>query len=464
MPRFLAARTNPDLIRLPWNVPLAQWPTNQLVALPRGISRHVVRFIEVGDEILAAKEISEEVAVQEYRLLGDLRRLNVPSVEPFGVVLGRTDIQGEPLETILLTKHLPFSLPYRALFYVGIKLDTVNRLLDAMVALFARLHLSGFFWGDISLSNILFRRDAGSFAAYLVDAETGDLHERLTDGQRAHDLQIARTNLFGEFSDLEAGGMLDPSLDPQWLVETIEERYHSLWTELTGTEEFSDQELYRLEGRVRRLNALGFDVAELEVLTSSDGKTIRVQPKVVEAGHHSRRLMRLTGLDAEEHQARRLLNDLDTYRANFHRHKSESVAAHLWLADVFEPAVSRIPEHLRSKRDPAQFFHEVLDYRWYQAQRESREIPIGEAADGYIADVLAGLPDEQLSNVLPVASELVNKYDPSQGFVEDAEEDAPYDPWEDGANDPELELAATFDINALRAAAKAKRADTTSRP
>lgn len=458
MPRFLAARTNPDLIRLPWNVPLAQWPTNQFVALPRGISRHVVRFIEVGDEILAAKEIGEDVAVQEYRLLNDLRRLGVPAVEPIGVVLGRTDIQGDPLDTILLTRHLPFSLPYRALFYAGVKLDTVNRLLDAMVALFARLHLIGFFWGDVSLSNILFRRDAGEFAAYLVDAETGELHEELTTGQRAHDLQIARTNLFGEFCDLEAGGMLDPSLDPQWLVETIEERYYSLWTELTGTEEFSDQELYRLEGRVRRLNALGFDVAELDVRTSSDGKTIRVQPKVVESGHHARRLMRLTGLDAEEHQARRLLNDMDTYRANHYGGKSESVAAHRWLMDVFEPAVSRIPEHLHSKRDPAQFFHELLDYRWYQSQRENREVSIMEAADGYIADVLATLPDEQLSNVLPVVgSELVNKFDPSQGFIEDGHEDAPYDPWEDGANDPDLPLAATFDIDALRAAARDKQ-------
>ena len=134
MPRFLAARPSTDLIRLPWNVPLAQWPADQLVALPRGISRHVVRFIEVGDEILAAKEILEEVAVHEYRQLTELRRLGVPSVEPIGVVLARSDVEGNPLDTILLTRHLSFSLPYRALFYAGIKLDTVNRLLDAMVA------------------------------------------------------------------------------------------------------------------------------------------------------------------------------------------------------------------------------------------------------------------------------------------------------------------------------------------
>lgn len=450
MPRFLAAKPDADLLRLPWQTPLDSWPTQHLVALPRGISRHVVRFIQVGDEILAAKEVLEEVAVHEYRQLTELRRLGVPSVEPLGVVLGRESTDGEQLDPILLTRHLPFSLPYRALFYSGVKFDTVNRLLDALVALLARLHLTGFFWGDVSLSNILFRRDAGEFAAYLVDAETGEVHDRVTDGQRAHDLQIARTNLFGEFCDLEAGDLLDSSLDPRWLVETIEERYEHLWLELTGAEEFAESEMYRLEGRVRRLNALGFDVAEIDVSTSTDGGTIRMQPKVVEAGHHARRLMRLTGLDAEEHQARRLLNDMDTFRAKLPP-QSEGVVAHKWLIEVFEPAIAKIPTHLRGKREPAQFFHELLDYRWYQSQRENREVSMVEAASGYIADVLTTLPDEVLSNIEPVSGpELVNKYDPSHGFVDETES-APYDPWEDAANDPDLPLADTLDIAALRA-------------
>ncbi len=458
MPRFLAAKPDAELIRLPWQVPLADWPTRYLVALPRGISRHVVRFISVRDEIYAAKEILEEVAVQEYRLLTELKRLGVPGVDPVGVVLGRKDASGEPLDTILLTRHLPFSLPYRSLFSPGVKHETVNRLLDALVVLLARLHLCGFYWGDVSLSNILFRRDAGEFAAYLVDAETGEIHDQLTDGQRAHDLQIARTNLFGEFLDLEAGGILDESLEPQWLVETIEERYHQLWAELTGVEEFSEEELYRMEGRVRRLNALGFDVAEIDVESSPDGSRIRMQPKVVEAGHHTRRLMRLTGLDAEEHQARRLLNDLDTFRAKVAPHAPESVDGHKWLVEVFEPALARIPAHLLGKRDAAQFFHEVLDYRWYKSQQAGHEIDTADAAVGYIDEVLSTLPDEQLGAADPTGHELRNIYDPSHGFVDEDDDEAPYDPWEDAANDPEVPVMAGFDIAALRAKAAAKQA------
>ncbi|MFZ2623799.1 MAG: DUF4032 domain-containing protein [Propionibacterium sp.] len=458
MPRFLSAKPDARLIPLPWDTPLSEWPAQHLVALPRGISRHVVRFITVGDGVFAAKEVNQELALREYRLLHDLMRLDTPAVEAVAVVSGRIDKHGDPLDSVLLTKHLDFSLPYRSLFSPGVRHDTVIRLLDAMVVLLARLHLLGFMWGDVSLSNILFRRDAGSFAAYLVDAETGELHDRLSDGQRAHDLDIARVNIFGDFCDLEAGGLLDESLDPLNLVDTIDARYHELWNELTGIEEFSGSELYRIESRVRRLNALGFDIAELDIQTSPDGQRITIQPKVVDAGHHSRRLMRLTGLDTEENQARRLLNDLDTYRARTNQQNvDEAVVAHEWLTDCFEPVVNMVPPDLADKRDPAQVYHEVLDYRWYMSQREKREVPLTEAMRGYIKDVLRNLPDEVMSKAALVqvqegdTRQLANPYDPSMGFAGDEDEEPVHDPWEDAAQDVDAASLDHFDIDALRA-------------
>lgn len=461
MTRFLSAKPDARLLPLPWSTPLVDWPAERLVALPRGISRHVVRFIKVDDSVYAAKEVIEHLAVHEYRLLHDLKRLDTPSVEPIGVVTGRVDGAGQPLDPILITRHLQFSLPYRSLFHSGVRQETVMRLLDALVVLLVRLHLVGFLWGDVSLSNVLFRRDAEAFAAYLVDAETGELHDELTDGQREHDLQIARTNLFGEFLDLEEGDLLDSSLDPLNLVTTIETRYRELWAELTEPQEFAGNDVSQVESRVRRLNALGFDVAELDIQTSPDGSSIRIQPKVVDAGHHQRRLLRLTGLDTEENQARRLLNDLDTFRARRGlQGVDEGVVAHMWLTEVFEPVIAQIPPELSRKRDLAQVFHEVLDYRWYESQREEREVPHVEAAQGYVRDVLSTLPDEAMSTeaVVPLdgsrpetAHQLVNPYDPSLGYVEDVEETPPYDPWEDGAEEVDLAAAQRFDINALRA-------------
>ena len=78
VPRFLGQRPDSRLITLPWEVPLEEWPAEQLVALPRGISRHVVRFVRVGKEVYAVKEVLEHLALHEYRLLRDLTRIDTP--------------------------------------------------------------------------------------------------------------------------------------------------------------------------------------------------------------------------------------------------------------------------------------------------------------------------------------------------------------------------------------------------
>ena len=438
MPRFLSAKPDARLVPLPWSVPLAEWPLENLVALPRGISRHVVRFIQVGDEVYAAKEVIEHLAMHEYRLLHDLGRLATPAVEPVGVVTGRIGRDGGPLDPVLITRHLQFSLPYRSLFNRGVRTDTVARLIDAMVVLLARLHLIGFLWGDVSLSNTLFRRDAGEFAAYLVDAETGEMHTRLTDGQREHDLDIARTNLYGEFLDLEAGGLLDEALDPAQLVDTIEGRYRELWNELTGVEVFDGAEMHRIERRVRRLNALGFEVAELDITTDIDGSTVRIQPKVVDAGHHARRLMRLTGLDTEENQARRLLNDLDTFRARTgQQNVDEAVVAHQWLTECFEPVIHAVPPEYASKLEPAQIYHEMLDYRWYRSEAAGHEVPLLEATQGYVRDVMSKLPDEELTVGRMAGEAPSGDTETIEAVDDDVDDQRPSDPWETPAeNDP----------------------------
>jgi hypothetical protein len=393
--QITSAAPDPALLDLPWQLPLEDWPANRLATLPRGISRHVVRFVQLSGNVLAAKEINEDLARREYGLLRLLRRLGLPVVEPLGVVSGRLAPDGTELDPVLLTRHLQFSLPYRAAFSQSLGPDTGTRLVDALAVLLVRLHLSGFYWGDVSLSNALFRRDAGAFAAYLVDAETGDLHDSLSNGQREHDLDLARTNIAGELMDLQAGGLLDESLDPIDTSDVFIERYRSLWIELTAPEAFEPGDRWRVEARIRRLNDLGFDVGELNISTDLTGTSIEIQPKVVDAGHHRRRLLRLTGLDVEENQSRRLLNDLDTYRAATDRQSAdEDVIAHEWLARRFEPVVRAVPADLRGKLAPAEVFHEVLEHAWYLSERRGTDVGLDEAVASYIGGVLVHKPDE----------------------------------------------------------------------
>ncbi len=390
-----ASRPDPALLDLPWSLPLEDWPAERLAALPRGISRHVVRFVKLSGRILAVKEIKADIAMREYHLLRNLGRLGLPCVEPFAVVSGRVDDEGDPLDACLVTRHLQFSLPYRALYSQALRPDTAARLIDALAVLLVKLHLAGFWWGDVSLSNTLFVRDAGAFAAYLVDAETGELRARLSDGQREHDLDIARINIAGELFDLEAGGLLHGE-DPIATSDRIVVRYRALWSELTDAETFDSGERWRVEDRIRRLNDIGFDVDELAIVTDIGGTSIYIQPKVVDAGHHSRRLLRLTGLDVEEGQARRLLNDLDSFRASQDRQgDDEELVAHDWLTDVYEPITRSVPREMRGKLEPAELFHEILEHRWYMAEVAGRDIRIEDATVDYVANVLPSKPEEK---------------------------------------------------------------------
>jgi hypothetical protein len=394
--RLTGSLDEPELAFLPWDQPLEQWPEDLVVALPRGISRHIVRFVRINGVVYAVKEVEEHYAEREYELLFDLVRRGLPTVEPVGIVLDRTATDGQPLPAGLITRHLEFSLPYRALFSSSLRLETANRLLDALTVLIVQLHLAGFSWNDCSLSNTLFRRDAGAFAAYLVDAETGELHPTLSKGQREYDLETAATNVAGELMDLQAGGRLHDGIDPIVTGVSLRTRYDQLWEEVTGPLVISREDRYLLEARVRRLNTLGFDVAELQVNTQSDGEHITVTPKVVDSGHHSRRLIRLTGLDVEENQARRLLNDLDSYRIKIDLGPAdEEFAAHRWVTERFERVMSEVPPELRGKLEPAEIFHEVLEHRWFMSEAAGASVPFENAISDYITTILAKKPDEQ---------------------------------------------------------------------
>ncbi|MBA3233195.1 MAG: DUF4032 domain-containing protein [Propionibacteriales bacterium] len=384
--RIVATSPQPALVTLPWGQPLATWDESITVPLPRGLSRHIVRFVRLGGAVYAVKETREDFAWREYRLLRDLRRIKAPAVEPVGVITGRETPGGEEIEPCLVTRQLSASMPYREMFSRGVRPDTMPLLVDALVVLLTKLHLAGFFWGDCSLSNTLFRRSAGEFAAYLVDAETGDLHHELSDGQRAYDLDTGRGNLFAEMLDLQAGGFLGEDIDPLEIADGVLARYEQLWTELTGIEDFTTEEMWRIEKRIARLNDLGFEVDELDIVTDWDGATVRIQPKVVDAGHHQRRLQGLTGLDVEENQARRLLNDLNAFTAHHQlQNVDPAVVAHRWLTQIFTPIAAMAPRHRRTPLESAELFHEILEHRWYLSERAGHEVDLFETARDYLS-------------------------------------------------------------------------------
>jgi tRNA A-37 threonylcarbamoyl transferase component Bud32 len=389
-PRFqLVARTgHPSFLDLPWDEPLEEWQSERIVNLIRGISRHIVRFVEYDGSLYALKELPERPARREYTLLRRLEGQGLPVVEAVGLVTGRSD----DLDAVLITRHLEYSLPYRALFSADAIPDLRDHLLNALVELIARLHLRGFFWGDCSLSNALFRRDAGALTAYLVDAETGELHGALSDGQRNYDLEIAQQNVIGELLDVEAERGLPAGLDPDEIGEEVVTRYERLWCELTREETFGPDERFKLDERLHKLNELGFDVEEIQLEASGTGYRLRLEPHVVEPGHHRHRLLRLTGLDAQENQARRMLNDIARYREALEKKQGrplpESVVAAKWRDEIFEPTVAAVPEDMWAALPAAEIFHQVLEHRWFLSEKAGKDVGIEEAVRSYVKSEL----------------------------------------------------------------------------
>ena len=442
--QITAATTDPALLDLPWELPLQEWPAEVLAALPRGLSRHIVRFVNLSERVIAVKEIGESVAYREYELLRNLLRLGAPCVTPTAVITGRTDLSGQALNSVLVTEHLSYSLPYRALFSQYMRPETATRLIDALAVLLVRLHLLGFYWGDVSLSNTLFRRDAGAFAAYLVDAETGELHtEGLTEGKRLYDIDVARTNIIGELMDLQAGALLEPSVDTIEVGDRIVTRYTELWNVLTAEESFSMSERWRVRHRIEKLNELGFDVGELIMRTDERGNHLVIQPKVVDAGHYHRQVMRLTGLDVQERQGQRMLNDLEAYRAMSGRKDDPiELVAHDWLAEVFEPTIQAVPMEMRRKLEPAEIFHEILEHRWYMSEQQRRDVSTKEAVDDYVAHVLPQHRDEQSFLSLGDTQEMAAIFDDTAPVDEPLGDDAEF-----AARDEET--AAAYEANPL---------------
>jgi hypothetical protein len=383
------------LLSLPWTEPLADWEDERLVEIrQRGISRHVVRFVADNGVLYALKSLSERLARREYRLLRSLAGLGIPAVE----VVGAAVDLGPDADAILVTKFLPFATTYRAVFSSprGSGPPT-DKLLDALVELLVRLHLSGFFWGDCSLSNALFRYDAGTLEAYLVDAETSEQHPELTTGQRRYDVELAVERVYGELLDLQAGGLLPAGVDPLGVAGELQRRYEGLWDELTREEIIPrDKQRFRIAERLRRLNELGFDAEEVELISVPEGSRLRVRTRVAESGHHSRGLFLRTGLDVGENQARRLLNDIASFRAYLEQKEgrpvSEVVAANRWLTEVYDPVLAAVPEGLRDRLAPAEIFHEILEHRWYMSERAGRDVGTTAAARSYFERVLPQVP------------------------------------------------------------------------
>lgn len=378
----------PTFLDLPWHRHFDDWSdhTDRVVQLPRGESRHPVVFVQDDGKLFACKAMEPHHATREYHLLLEMENLGLPAVTAAGHLLARTD-RGE--FGVLITHYLENSLPYHSLFLQNRLVRYRQHLLDAMAGLLVQLHVVGVFWGDCSLYNTLFRRDAGTLQAYLVDAETSVLRPQLEDTMRRQDLDTMEENVAGVLSDLMAMGALGQEVHPFEVAADIKRRYDALWNEIRREEVIGPHERYRIEERIRRLNELGFSVGEIELRPSDRGEQLRLAVSVTDRGFHRRKLHTLTGLEVQAHQGKQLMNEIQQLRATLSEQRKQSVslsqAAYHWLETVFEPSVGRLRRNRIDIDDPVELYCQLLEHKWFMSERQRHDVGYDAALDDFVA-------------------------------------------------------------------------------
>jgi hypothetical protein len=341
----------------------------------------------VDGTVYALKEEPLEVAEREFAVLRHLESASLPAVNVVGLA-----ISPEREAAILATEYLAYSIQYRRLllrFPLGPG-PYRDRLLDAMAWLLVDLHRSGVYWGDCSLANTLFRRDGDKVQAFLVDAETSEIHPTLSTGQRNYDLDILVENVAFGLADLAAlQGRPEGMEDAIDAAESVRARYAALWNEITTEPELSPGDRHAIRARVRALNDLGFAVDEIELEPTSGGDgAVRLRVAVANRRFHVRKLERLTGLVALEGQARLLLNDLEEYRCWIEYHEdrrlSDQEASERWLHDVLEPALASLVPAIGPLRDPLQAYCDVLEEKWILSEMAGGDVGLEAAMEAYI--------------------------------------------------------------------------------
>lgn len=375
--------------QLPLTLPVSEWTFENapLQDVSIGICRHPVAFVLLKGICYAVKELPDRLAEQEFQLLQKLQERQLSSVSPACWIE-----RSERHCSLLFTRYLEHSVPYRLLF-VRPDLDAYrDHLLDAVASLLVELHANGLFWGDCSLSNTLFRQDAGYLQAYLVDAETSEIHRELSEGLREYDLDIMEENFSGALADLSAEGKLPLDYPIFEAGASVRARYDKLWQEISQPICIHTQEKYKIQERVRKLNALGFSVEQV-FLESEVEEQLQFHVRVADRHYHRNQLERLIGLNAEEQQAVLMLNEIQEMRAELSARDNRSVplstAAQHWYQRIYQPLQAELTQKSVLEIPPVELYCLMLEHKWYLSEKAQQDVGHQQALSDYLTSILS---------------------------------------------------------------------------
>ena len=333
--------------------------------MPTGVHRHPIAFVAYDEGVYAIKELPVHLAMHEFETLRTLEDRTTRTARPAGLVERAWLEPDDGSAGAVITRYVEYAFPYRELVMGGSFGIRRNQMLDAFAGLLVELHVAGCFRGDCSLSNVLYRYDAGAIDTIMVDAETSQLYESISDGRRREDLEIMKENLAGGMSDIAAAADRDLDHADLDIGSDVADRYGSLWDELNSDLVIAPDQRYLIRQRIDRLNELGFAVNDIDLVPDGDGNRVRIRVQVGGRNFHADRLRRMAGIDASENQARHILADFarhEARRGGYDSPADQAVGVMAWRASRFAVFTGRITE-LRPEFDPVQGYADFLNYR-----------------------------------------------------------------------------------------------------
>ena len=390
-PKLQVRPENPDFLDLQWELAVDEWTSHRLVTMPTGVHRHPVVFTAYDEGIYAIKEMSVRLATNEYRVLRRLTEFTQRAAEPVGRAERDWLDPHDEGAGVVITRYVEHSFPYRRLVSgagFGVRR---TQMLDALAGLLVELHMAGCYWGDCSLSNVLYRFDAGQIEAIMIDAETSEIHPELSDGQRREDIEIMMENVAGEMADIAAETEEDLEAADIALGADIARRYDALWDELNEELVITRDDNYRIRQRIARINELGFAVDDIEITPADGGNKVRMMTHVAGRTYNSDHLRERTGIDASENQAELILGDLNYFLAKHGDVTAtrKSVGTYKWLSSQFEPMIARIGDEWFGE-DTVQGYCDYLNFRMAMATERQADVDSFEAFEAWVESEFPG--------------------------------------------------------------------------
>ena len=172
-----------------------------------------------------------------------------------------------------------------------------------------------------------------------------------------------------------------------------------VWKEIYRTVHVSADEKYKIQERVRKLNALGFSVEHV-LISSEQQDRIAFQIHVADRHYHRNQLQRLIGLEAEEQQALLMLNEIQEMRTELSRKDNRRVSLHTaaqhWYQTVYLPIQAEITERsvligaepTAVDPSPVELYCLMLEHKWYLSESARRDVGHRQALLSYLKTVI----------------------------------------------------------------------------